>query len=336
MKRGSPTTTKGIDYPPYHDYALMPVDEVRAHFIQEEHQLTGSSATAVSSKVIAGRPPRKKFPIILYDALKEEDESCVQGFATSPSSMKDNQKFRWLDHGRAFTIGNRERFEQHILPKYFPTMRNYGSFQRQLNLYSYLRISFKTKCSTATYYHELFLRNRRDLCELIDRLGSSGQTRQRMNHQTEPDFFTFDPLPISSQASLNFASYPTEATESSAKHESLKRLTSFPPLLRDNEEFEDDLLEVHYRKLSTEYATQNLSNGSAGIVPSNRHNYEELDDDLEVHYKQLEQANPSAFHQLGYLNNVNDIKFSPSSSGSEPCTSGKNADVTNQKESHSP
>jgi hypothetical protein len=46
----------------------------------------------------------------------------------------------WQPHGRAFRVHDPEKFEQSVLPTYFKTSK-YKSFSRQLNLYSFVRLS---------------------------------------------------------------------------------------------------------------------------------------------------------------------------------------------------
>jgi hypothetical protein len=46
----------------------------------------------------------------------------------------------WQPHGRAFRVHDPEKFEQMILPSYFKSSK-YKSFSRQLNLYSFVRLS---------------------------------------------------------------------------------------------------------------------------------------------------------------------------------------------------
>ena len=54
-----------------------------------------------------------------------------------------------------------EEFTTEILPRYF-NQSKFTSFQRQLNLYRFSRIT--TGKDRGGYYHELFLRDRAFLC----------------------------------------------------------------------------------------------------------------------------------------------------------------------------
>mmetsp|Transcript_7182 Transcript_7182/g.21170 ORF Transcript_7182/g.21170 Transcript_7182/m.21170 type:complete len:652 (-) Transcript_7182:191-2146(-) len=68
----------------------------------------------------------------------------------------------WLPGDVAFKVHDAGAFEVEIIPKYLPNMTRYKSFLRQLNLYSFLRI---TKGEyQGSYHHPQFLRMKKSLC----------------------------------------------------------------------------------------------------------------------------------------------------------------------------
>uniref|UniRef100_A0A7R9WDE8 HSF-type DNA-binding domain-containing protein n=1 Tax=Pseudictyota dubia TaxID=2749911 RepID=A0A7R9WDE8_9STRA len=107
----------------------------------------------------------------------------------------------WRSHGRAFMIHNPEAFVD-----YWPTAvvrtgcaqgggnnMKYSSFQRQLNLYGFLRISAGT--DKGSYYHPMFLRGRFYLAHRIPRLRLKGnRCRAGNNPDEEPDFYAMNPV----------------------------------------------------------------------------------------------------------------------------------------------
>lgn len=65
-------------------------------------------------------------------------------------------------HGRCFHVHKPQDFVEQIMPKYFRQSK-LTSFQRQLNLYGFSRITAGD--DRGGYYHELFLRNKVFLCQ---------------------------------------------------------------------------------------------------------------------------------------------------------------------------
>eukprot|EP00977_Amphora_coffeiformis_P024421 scaffold15759_cov174-Amphora_coffeaeformis.AAC.3 len=97
--------------------------------------------------------------------------------------------FGWQPHGRCFVIHKPEDFTDQILPKYFEGGSNkLTSFQRQLNLYGFSRITRGT--DAMGYYHEYFLRDREYLAKRIQRTRVKGtKSKGASNPNMEPDFY---------------------------------------------------------------------------------------------------------------------------------------------------
>jgi HSF-type DNA-binding len=81
---------------------------------------------------------KDSFPVKLYSMLERVQRSCHA------------DAVRWAPHGRAFKIYNKNRFEKEILPLYFESQTKYGSFQRQLNTYSFLQLARPSRDQKAT------------------------------------------------------------------------------------------------------------------------------------------------------------------------------------------
>lgn len=104
----------------------------------------------------------------------------------------------WFGHGRAFAIHHVERFCREVMPRYFKQSR-LSSFQRQLNLYGFTRIT--SGPDTGGYYHELFLKGRPALVIHMRRVGvpksqqgSKAAARPPMNPPAAPDFYAMTPV----------------------------------------------------------------------------------------------------------------------------------------------
>lgn len=98
----------------------------------------------------------------------------------------------WLPHGRAFMVHNPDRFVHELMPLYF-NQTKYSSFQRQLHMYNFQRIT--TGRDKGAYHHAQFQRGQPVLCQTMQRTRVNGKgTRQPGNPQAEPDFYQMPPV----------------------------------------------------------------------------------------------------------------------------------------------
>jgi hypothetical protein len=81
----------------------------------------------------------------------------------------------FLGHGRAFAIHKPRDFVKHVMPKYF-RMSRFSSFQRQLNLYDFQRITEGP--DKGAYFHELFVQGRPILSTMMKRNKIKGVKNQ--------------------------------------------------------------------------------------------------------------------------------------------------------------
>jgi len=79
---------------------------------------------------------------------------------------------RWLSHGRGFLVTDPETFSSTILPRYF-RMSRYASFQRQLNLYEFVRVTEGP--DRGAYCHRLFVKGQPLLSTLMKRIKIKGR-----------------------------------------------------------------------------------------------------------------------------------------------------------------
>jgi len=140
----------------YHDHAL----DVSTDF-HEEHPARGGVTTP--------------FPLKLHEML---DSVVAEGLEHIVS---------WQPHGRCFVVHKPQEFIE-LLPKYFK-LSKLASFQRQLNLYGFQRLTRGR--DRGGYYHELFLREKVFLSHNIQRIKVKGTgVRARSNPDQEPEFWS--------------------------------------------------------------------------------------------------------------------------------------------------
>ena len=74
----------------------------------------------------------------------------------------------WLPSGKAFRIHKPREFKEKIMPKYFRQTK-YRSLQKQLHIYGFCLVKDKCSFENGAYFHELFVRDNKDLCKKMTR-----------------------------------------------------------------------------------------------------------------------------------------------------------------------
>jgi hypothetical protein len=102
----------------------------------------------------------------------------------------------WLPHGRAFIVHDQGALARDLLPRWFQ-QNKYTSFQRQLNIYGFRRLTSGPEGSRGAYWHPLFLRGKFFLAQYIPRLKIKGKGyRKASEPESEPDFWRMPFLPL--------------------------------------------------------------------------------------------------------------------------------------------
>lgn len=151
----------------YHDHAFDP-------FVDSDVALSPrGKRNKVPSTAVNFTTP---FPIKLYEMI---DEIELQGLSNVVS---------WQPHGRCFKVHDVSTFKI-LLQNYFK-LSKLASFQRQLNLYGFQRLT--VGLDKGSYYHELFLRSRPDLVGRIERVKVKGTgVRAKSNPDDEPKLYSY-------------------------------------------------------------------------------------------------------------------------------------------------
>lgn len=154
---------------------------------------SGSQAPSLASRtdsLVAARPSvelesgtgdkAKIFPSILHRLLMDL-ESIEGGREIACFTMP---------HGKSFIVKNLKRFESEVMPNYFPRMNRFASFQRQLNLYNFSRISGNGP-DRGAYCHQLFDRDYPALARTMRRTKIKGlftvpEEKRRKRNTKEP------------------------------------------------------------------------------------------------------------------------------------------------------
>ena len=134
-----------------------------------------SSADGDHEKAIAKGGVLTPFPWKLHDML---DSMADKG---------DDSIVCWQPHGRAFMVHKPKEFVAQIMSHFF-NQTKYASFQRQLNLYGFSRLSHGL--DKGAYYHKCFVRGQRNLCRGMIRQKIKGtKVRRSLAPEEEPNFY---------------------------------------------------------------------------------------------------------------------------------------------------
>ena len=158
--------------------------------------------SSVGMKPATGKPKTKPQKHVYHDYssipdtvgfVRKKTGGVTQPFPEKLMDMLDKagsenpSVVSWLPHGRAFIVCKPKIFTADIMPKYFRQTK-LTSFQRQLNLYGFRRITQGP--DAGAYYHELFLRGRSQLCMRMNRQKIKGTGhKQPTDAQSEPNFY---------------------------------------------------------------------------------------------------------------------------------------------------
>ena len=188
-----------------HQRFRMPTDTVDILANQAQVDPSSKALEALGTTSIERR--KKNAPYFDASSLQDPDPQLLtnrrtRGGVTEPFPEKlhrvlqeveengEDDVIGFLPHGRAFAIHDPQRFCKDIMPNYFKQSR-LSSFQRQLNLYGFTRIT--SGPDAGAYYHELFLKGRPALAIHMRRVGVASATSiQRSIRPTgnNPDFYS--------------------------------------------------------------------------------------------------------------------------------------------------
>jgi hypothetical protein len=175
---------------------------------------SSSPTTSAASRQTNG--VTEPFPIKLHKMLEGNGANGMEHIAS------------WQPHGRCFVVHNQQDFVDLVMPQYFQQSK-YPSFQRQLNLYGFKRI---TKGPDRNgYHHPNFLRGRPELTDAMARIKVKGTgVRKPHRPQEEPNFYKYPPLPDSGSTKASAKSKTTSKRSTTQKANKPRR--SAPVLIK--------------------------------------------------------------------------------------------------------
>jgi hypothetical protein len=188
----------------------------------------------------------------------------------------------WQPHGRCFVVHKPKEFVDTVLPQYFKQSKM-TSFQRQLNLYGFQRL---TRGNDATgYYHELFLRGKTFLCKQMTRTKVKGTGyKAASSPDSEPDFWSMPPVnPITPSHSEDDESLSDSTAHSTSPQDVPSNVLAFSPISSQPpipKEFE--ALRTVQKTVSRDMMIEPLSLHS-NISDSDSEVLDEVVDDLFLH-----------------------------------------------------
>jgi hypothetical protein len=153
----------------YHDHSL----DVEENTEPEPLEVEDEKRRAVVST---------SFPLKLHEMLDQIEADGLAGVIS------------WQPHGRAFLVHKPAEFVKTVMPKYFRQTK-LTSFQRQLNLYGFCRLT--RGADNRGYYHELFLRGKPFLTRHMVRTKVKGTGfKGASSPEQEPDLYSMPPVGI--------------------------------------------------------------------------------------------------------------------------------------------
>jgi hypothetical protein len=138
------------------------VDEVEGQ--DEVKSPRSESESSILTVLVKASPPlgmadwnrrNDSFPWKLHDMLDQVEKEG------------DDHIVSWEHYGRALKVHKPKEFAQQILPIYFLHSKKLESFQRQLNLYGFIRVARGPQ--KGMYLHKYFVRGQKSLCRRITR-----------------------------------------------------------------------------------------------------------------------------------------------------------------------
>jgi hypothetical protein len=188
----------------------------------------GSNLKLLNMTTSTGIPA---FPWRLHDMLEDAE---TKGFSNIVA---------WQEDGSGFKVFESKAFVEDIMPAYF-NQTQYKSFQRQLNIYGFQRVTRGKE--KGSYTHDLFTRGKPALCRFMTRTKIKGKgSKDQLSSQQQ------EPVPLSSIVmQRRTASCPDGLSMDTLRHQ----------------QGSDDIATEMIPSSSIKHASSSIKHGSGGKV----------------------------------------------------------------------
>jgi hypothetical protein len=177
---------------------------------------------AQESKKLPSSFPWKLYNMLVRVEMEEGERSIVS----------------WQPHGRCFKVNHTMRCEFSDLLLKYMDLSKLTSFQRQLNLYGFKRISSGE--DKGGYYHEFFLRGMPFLLPRLCQIKIKGtKVRSASDPEKEPNFWRM-PWVIRMEAATSYYHEDEEEETKEIEKEGTEQVYVSDPASSESEEDEDD------------------------------------------------------------------------------------------------
>ena len=169
------------------------------------------------------------FPLRLHAML---DDAYHMGFQYIVS---------WMADGHAFKVHQPDAFVSQVLSTYFNNQTRYKSFQRQLNIYGFHRVS--KGFEKGLCFHPLFRRGQPDLCAAMQRIKIKDPSNEDDTHlvMASTSSSSSDPLQPILSSKETILTHPVSASSSSASSASSDTLSSSDGSNNSRDQEEDEM-----------------------------------------------------------------------------------------------
>lgn len=155
--------------------SFIPKKPISTSLVFNDHSKNRDDSDSDGGQSVARGGVVTPFPWKVHDMLEKSGTDGIDHIVN------------WLPHGRAFMVHRPQEFVDRVMPMWF-SQTKFASFQRQLNLYGFRRLTQGR--DKGAYFNENFLRGERGMIQRMSRQKIKGtKVRRAVVPGMEPDFW---------------------------------------------------------------------------------------------------------------------------------------------------